>query len=181
MSDEKWKPIEGFEGYYEVSNKGRVRSLERRITCRNGSVRSVNERMLKLSPSKTNGYINVWLYKSGEVQRFTVHRLVAIHFINNPNNRNIINHINEIRTDNDVSNLEWVTHAENMAHRGAFQKGRLKVRKKIYQYTLDGILRKTYGYAEETKLDGFRPNGVTQAALGYAKTYYGFIWSYARL
>jgi len=57
-----------------------------------------------------------------------------------------------------------VTHGENLAHRGAFQRGRLKVRKKIYQYTLDGVLINTYGYNQETKIDVFRPNGLPKTA-----------------
>ena len=181
MINEIWEPVIGYVGHYEVSNKGRVRSLTRKIKCRNGRVTTVKAKMLKLSPNKNNGYINVWLYKQGEVTRFAVHRLVAIAFVQNPRNLNIVNHINEKRTDNVAQNLEWVTHAENLAHRGAFLRGRLKVRKKIYQYTLGGILINTYGYALETQLDGFRPNGVTQACLEYAKTYYGYIWSYKRL
>lgn len=179
MKNEIWKPIKDFEGYYEVSNLGRVKSLKRIIKCRNGRSIHVNEKLLKLSPNKNNGYINVWLCKNGQVQRFAVHRLVATGFVENPRNNNIVNHIDEVRTNNEFQNLEWVTHGENLAHRGAFQRGRLKVRKKIYQYSLDGILLKEYGYAQETQEDGFRPNGVTQACLDYSKTYYGFIWSYS--
>jgi hypothetical protein len=181
MNKEIWKSIEGFEGYYEVSNFGRVKSLSRIIKCRNGSFRNVKERMLKLSPHKNNGYINVWLSIDSHKKMFIVHRLVAKYFVNNPHNNNIVNHINEVRDENEFHNLEWVTHAENLAYRGAFQRGRLKVRKQIFQYSLDGILLKIYDYAQNTHVDGFRPNGVTQACLGYVNTYYGFIWSYQEL
>ena len=101
--EEIWKDIEGYEGIYQVSNKGRVKSLNYN--------RTGEERILKIRINK-NGYACISLGK--ERKFFRVHRLVAIAFIPNPENKPCVDHINAIRTDNRVENLRWVTHEENM-------------------------------------------------------------------
>ena len=104
MEEEIWKPIKDFEGYYEVSNIGRVRSLNYRNTGK--------EKVLK-NIECSNGYLIVNLTKNGKQKIFKVHRLVAEAFIPNPEGKPYIDHINTIRTDNRVSNLRWVTQKEN--------------------------------------------------------------------
>ncbi len=84
----------------------------------------------------------------------------------------------EDRANNKAENLEWTTHAKNLAYNGAFQRGREKIKKKVYQYKLDGELIRTYGYAKEVEDYGFRPNSVTHACLGIKKTHKGFVWKY---
>ena len=103
---EEWKDIEGYEGLYQVSNKGRIKSLNYRRTGKEG--------MLKGKPDK-NGYLIVFLYKKGEKPKpFLIHRLVAIMFLHNPNNYLEVNHIDEDKTNNNVENLEWCTRKYNM-------------------------------------------------------------------
>jgi predicted XRE-type DNA-binding protein len=100
---EIWKDIEGFEGLYKVSNKGRVRSFHK------------SGRIMK--PDTTNhGHLRVWLCKNGNKKRYLIHRLVARAFIPNPENKPQINHIDADPSNNHVSNLQWSTQSENISH-----------------------------------------------------------------
>lgn len=107
---EQWKNIKGFEKYYQVSNLGRVKSLPR-----TGKYSMPNEKILSLIPQKT-GYLQVTLSIEGKKYPFNVHRLVALNFIDNPKNKPQVNHIDGDKKNNNVSNLEWVTHVENSRH-----------------------------------------------------------------
>lgn len=114
--DEIWIDVEGFEGLYQVSNLGRVKSLDRtEWSVRNNSPRKRSGRMLK--PSKNNrGYEYVDFYKDGKPERMTVHRIVAIAFLSNPGKRETVNHIDGIKANNRAVNLEWMTLSENINH-----------------------------------------------------------------
>ena len=101
---EKWKSVEGFEGLYEISNLGRVKSL--------GNNKSRKERILK--PKKhRDGYLQVCLCRNGKHKMFQVHRLVATMFIPNPEDFEQVNHRDEVKTNNCVSNLEWCSRKYN--------------------------------------------------------------------
>lgn len=110
MQKEIWKPVVGFEGLYEVSNLGRVKSLSRKSKRGNHFI-TISEKILKFGSSM--GYPFVNLRKGGKVTSIKVHRLVAEAFIPNPENKREIDHINTIRTDNRVCNLRWATRSEN--------------------------------------------------------------------
>lgn len=105
---EIWKDVVGYEGLYQVSNLGNVKSLNFN--------RSGQEKLLKLSVNKFYTYPQVKLYKNEVKKCLKVHRILAQAFIPNPLNLPYINHINAIRTDNRLENLEWITHAENIQH-----------------------------------------------------------------
>jgi hypothetical protein len=131
---EIWKTINDFNGLYEVSNFGNVRSLYNRTS-----------KDLILKKLKGNrGYLHVNLYLNKLLFRYTIHRLVALHFIPNPENKPQVNHINGIKTDNRVENLEWSTSSENIKH--AFEIGIKKMTKgencnwsKLTQLQIDEI------------------------------------------
>lgn len=112
--EEIWKDVIGYEGLYQVSNLGNVKSLDRKRLHPKGFYRKYKSRLIK--PDMIKGYKRV-KFSDSTISRITVHRLVAIHFIPNPENKPHVNHINTIRTDNRVENLEWVTHRENMCHK----------------------------------------------------------------
>ncbi len=121
METEVWKAVVGYDGFYEVSNIGRVRGLDR-ITKGRGD----SERLKKgayLSLNKRGGYTLAPLWRDGKCTIVGVHRLVAIAFIGNPNNKPQVNHLNSIRNDNRTANLEWCTCSENLIH--ASENGRL--------------------------------------------------------
>ena len=119
IQDEVWKDIEGYEGLYQVSTCGNIKSLPK--VRRNGTGTYIQkERLLKPSNTST-GYKKVELCKDGKRKGFKVHRLVAIAFIPNPDNKPEVNHIDGNKINNNIDNLEWVTSSENSIH--AYETG----------------------------------------------------------
>lgn len=111
---EKWKEIKGYEGYYEVSNMGNVRSMSRYVNHHRGGKRLMKGRPRALGDNG-NGYLFVPLTKEGRSKNTYVHRLVAEAFLIK-SDKQFVNHINGDKTDNRVDNLEWCTRRENMSH-----------------------------------------------------------------
>jgi hypothetical protein len=110
---EIWKDISGYEGLYQVSNLGRVKSIGRWINGKNKGKRWQEEKIMKQQLFKC-GYLYVCLWKERKMKYCRVHRLVAEAFIPNPNNLPFINHKSEIKTQNNVENLEWCDHKYNV-------------------------------------------------------------------
>ena len=106
MKKEYWKPIVGYENLYEVSNLGRIRSFDRWVKSKNGSIRICRGRILKPYTNK-DGYLYVVLSKNNKHKTYKVHRLVAQAFLDNPNNLPQVNHKDENPLNNNVNNLEW--------------------------------------------------------------------------
>jgi|HubBroStandDraft_2_1064218.scaffolds.fasta_scaffold00002_112 hypothetical protein len=131
MEQEIWKDIAGYEGYYQVSNMGRIKSLERKVHGRRGLLK---EMMLGLYPNH-RGYLLVLLSKGNLKNRLIVHRLVAQHFIPNPENKPEVNHKDGNKQNNSDWNLEWFTRLENAHHSinvlGKNQRGQNHAQAKI--------------------------------------------------
>lgn len=159
---EVWKPIKNYEGLYEISNFGEVRSLPRQKT--KGGI-------LKPLEDTRNDYLKVKLCKNGEEKRYTVHRLVAETFIPNPYNKPQVNHKNGNKHDNYFGNLEWCSCQENIVHSYRHQ---LKKTKKVVQIKDNKIIRiyRSIHFASaETKISypaiWYCANGRQEYAGGY--------------
>ena len=167
---EEWKPIAGFEGFYEVSNFGRVKSLNYQGTK--------GESVILKQTLKSNGYFQIGLYIKQNRKYFNVHRLVAMAFIPNPNNYPQINHKDEIKTNNSVDNLEWCTSKYNLNYKD-FQKRRAaSYAKKVYQYDKDLNLIKEWSSAKEAGMYGFNRRAVCSCCCKKRKYHRDFIWSH---
>lgn len=110
---EVWKDVKGYEGYYQISNWGRVKSLDR-IILKSGFPHKVKERILK--QCFDGNYLCVGLYKESKNYSIRIHNLVGLHFIDNPNNQPILNHIDDDKLNNYYKNLEYCNYRENVNH-----------------------------------------------------------------
>ena len=180
---EVWKDIKGYEGLYQVSNLGRVKSLERIIIKKNGKKQTIRERILK-PKTEWNGYLRITLANgSGKKKSFFVHRIVCEAFHENPEDKPCVNHIDENKTNNVASNLEWCTVTENINH--GTRNARVgeavakALSKPVGQYTLDGKLIKIWQSTIEVERRlGFAQGNISKVAQGKQKTAYGYVWKY---
>lgn len=138
-ASEKWRDVVGFEGFYEVSSYGRVRSLDREVLCGYGKTRKLKGKILALNPN-SKGYPRVGLCKDDKSRFHFVHRLVAAAFVDNPLNLPWINHLNGDKADNRPDNLEWCTPNQNSQH--ALAQGLYKVGEEhhVSKFTRDQAL-----------------------------------------
>lgn len=166
MANKKiWKNIAGYEGLYQISNYGDVKSLN--------YLHTGNERILKPG-NNGGGYLCVFLCKNGKVKKFFVHRLVAETFLENPENFPQVNHIDENKQNNVVTNLEWCSSQYNMT----YNNKHLRNAKKIACYK-DNKLVKIYDAIVDVENDGFSHHqNVCSALKGRIKSAYGYSWKY---
>lgn len=178
MSEEIWRNIEEYKGLYQVSNLGRVMSFDRWVIGKSNSKRLIKGKILKTVGN--NDYQHVLLCKNGKWKWFYVHRLVAQAFIPNPDNLTEVNHINEIKQDNRVVNLEWCNRVYNLTYGTRIKQMVDKTSKTVYQYTLDGELIAEYPSTMEVQRQlGYGQGNISKCCLGKRKTAYGYIWKYS--
>ena len=182
---EIWKSIDGYEGLYEISDHGNVKSLRKNII---------------MKPFDNKGYLRIGLYKNGEVEKKLVHVLVAEHFVSErPNGQSQVNHKDLNKMNNHYDNLEWVSGKENVNHclenmNGKSQKlkkdmsgigkefGHLGVEAskkpvaKVDKETLSVI--SIYESAREACKEGFNYRNISQVCNGEKKTHRGYIWKF---
>ena len=157
-SQEIWKDIPGYEGFYQVSNCGRVRSVTHIIVMRNGCMRTIYSKLLILHEGGANKYLQAYLHRDGKVQNHLVHRLVAKMFIGNIAEGYEVNHKNANVQDNHVDNLEIVTHQENINH---------SIRNNLFKAYGENHYKSkiTNKQADEIRLR-YKEGGITQKELG---------------
>lgn len=169
-----WKPIEGYEGYYEVSNFGQIKSIQRKVS-RGNNYKPVAERILKLSNNK--GYQTVALSKDGKVKYCQVHRLVAKAFIPNPDGLLYVNHKDENPSNNRVDNLEWCTKSYNNSYNKVRIKAAISKRKPVLQYDKQGNFIREWTHAREAaEILGLSKRAIYECCKGRSKSSGGFIW-----
>lgn len=176
---EIWKDIPGYEGLYQVSNLGNVKSLPRIVRANTCGIRVIPEKLL--TPCKNNaGYFLVVLCKNGKHKSINVHRLVALSFILNPNNLNEVNHKNEIKTDNRVCNLEWCDRRYNSLYGTGVERCSRKKWKKIAM--IDAVsheVLKVYSSLKQASLEtGISNKNISSAANNKSRTAGGFEWKF---
>lgn len=172
---EVWKDIVGYEGLYQVSNFGNVKSLEKYIVQKRRKYIK-KESILKNNESPY-GYLYVNLYKNGKGKGFFVHRLVGIAFIPNPLKKPTINHIDGNKKNNCVCNLEWNTYLENNIHANINNLRDFSKRKHKVQQIKDGVVIATFeSYKEAYRKTNVRCSNISSVIKGRCKTAGGYSW-----
>lgn len=192
---ETWKDIHGWEGLYQISDKGNVRSLDRTMERKNGRVLVCCGKLLKPQPN-SKGYLRVQLKSPGKTSVLFVHRLVAEHFVENPKPEEyeIVNHIDNNFQNNYWFNLEWTTPLGNIQH--AKKQGRLdrtkewlsNQRKALEKYDkpvigydpLTGIRWRYFGSIQEADRNGYTASSVCKCCKGKRRLHKGLAWMYAQ-
>lgn len=189
--EEIWKEIPGFEGLYEVSNIGRVRSLDRFVIDAYYSKGHIQKGRIHKNTLSKAGYYTTSLTDKNKIKKHHyIHRLVASAFIPNPNNYPVINHIDENPLNNNVSNLEWCTQKHNLSSGTVRERiaqtmsdnKRKNASRPISQYTREGEYIRTYTSSGEVqRLYGWFAKNIDACARGYkrAPTAYGYVWKFA--
>lgn len=182
---EEWKDIEGFfKGYYQVSNMGRVRSLDREvISNKHGGTRVLKGKIMKLSEAKGrevdgSKYLLVNLRREGKNKVYQVHRLVAEAFLENKDDLPIVNHKDGNKSNNNVNNLEWCTYSHNNKH--ALENNLRKPRgRNIIQLTLDNkIINEFISVSEAARITSINRGNISHCLNGRNDTAGGYLWRY---
>lgn len=158
--EELWKPVVGYEGKYEVSNLGRVMSL---------NYRNTGTKKLLANQLRPDGYLQVSLSHKGKQYKPKVHQLVAQTFIPKSISTDEVNHIDKDRSNNLASNLEWVSRKENVRYSHS---------KKVVAMDYLGNIVHEYSSATEAAIDGFRQQSISRCCLGQRISYKGLYWSF---
>lgn len=171
----EWRPVRGFEGYYEVSSTGIVYSMARTVPDTAHGHRTIRGRVMRQVPDK-NGYLVVNLHKLGVSSVLPVHRLVADAFICNLFSLPVVNHIDGDKANNTVENLEWVSYSENNIHALQHQL-RAPKSNPVMQMNMSGETIATYeSVTDASRQTGISRGMISHATHGRAKGAGGFMW-----
>ena len=188
---EEWKDIKNYEGLYQVSNLGNVKSLDTMINCKGAN--NIDEHLRKGRILKKNiattGYYSINLSKNGKIKYVRVHRLVAEAFIPNPNNLPCINHKDGNKLNNEISNLEWCSYSYNNseAYRIGLKQNKYKGKygkdaqfsKPLLQFSMNGELIREWENANQVKRElGFCAENIRSVCNGRRKQANGYKWKY---
>lgn len=179
-----WLDVFGFEGVYQVSDQGEVRSLDR-LNSRGYKQKGV----ILSARTESIGYKFVTLYNGDKKEKWKVHRLVAKHFVENPKEKPFVNHINGIKDDNRANNLEWVTAGENKSHSFRVLKERHWMKGKTgteCRYSkiveqldeMGNIINRYGGTHEASRKTGISQGNIASVCRGERKSAGGYIWQY---
>lgn len=183
---EIWKDIKGYEGLYQVSNLGRIKSLKKSYLVndpkQNRTYIKNNKEIIKKIFLDNKGYYITTIYRN----RFRVHRLVAEAFIPNPNNYPVVNHIDGNKQNNHVDNLEWCSYKDNSIH--AYKNNLLNLEpsiratsKKVNMYDLNGNYIKTFNSISAAKRElNINPSqgNISEVCHGKRRSAHGYIWKF---
>lgn len=189
--EEIWKDITGYEGHYQVSNFGRIKSVARKIKYGETHAPANKPEMILKPKQKNSGYLFVSLCKNNNIKYSHIHRLVASAFIPNPENKPLVNHIDGNKQNNSIGNLEWVTPIENIMHyqtklkKGPKKHTRHKIGKherRVIQLTLKGEkIKEWHSISAAAKHLKCNANGIGRVVNKRrgGKTCLGFKWEFA--
>lgn len=165
--NEVWKDIKGFEGAYQISSMGRVKSLPRKQS---------RKEKIRVFAKAPNGYLRMVLSFENERRTISAHREVAKAFIPNPQNLETVNHIDFDKTNNCVENLEWVSHKENIQHNCNYDKN---YHRPILQKDLNGNIIRRWKSAYSVELEkGWFATNISRCCNGNKRTYKKFKWEF---
>ena len=182
---EEWRDIEDYKGLYQVSNMGRVKSLERTVWNGRGYYVTIHERILK--PKKDRGgYLQVHLCKNGKAKFYTVHKLVATAFCENPEGYTVVNHIDEDKTNNNADNLEWCSRSYNNTYNDRAKKigkkntNHPKMSKPVIGVDrVTGLIVEFASVHEAERQTGINQSNICNCLKGKYKSAGGYVWFYA--
>ena len=189
VEKEDWRDVPGYQGYYQISNLGRVKSLERSLeyppskAYPKGVTKVLKERIMTPCKDK-KGYLFVQLFKNGNFKCARIHRLVALTFLPNPENLPQVNHKDENKQNNCLSNLEWCTPKYNVNYGVGKYKKTLNKRIPVIQYTKSWELVREYESATAATKALNVVQGCSRSILlacrGVYKSAFGYYWKFKR-
>lgn len=178
LDKEEWRPVVGYEGLYEVSNIGRVRSIDRNILYHDGTIHHWKGKVLK--PLRTSkGYLQVMFRKDNKNHYIGIHRLVAMAFIDGYQKGLVVNHLDENPQNNRADNLEWCTQRDNLIYGTARSRHADKLSISIIQFSLSGTLIKEWkSQAEASRVLGINQSHIFRCLKGELLSAFGYRWMY---